>query len=190
MKPTTYRLGVGLVIVNQQKKIFVGKRNQLTSNLHNRPLAELTDNSPSFLAKLPEKVALSTRYNHISKKMWQMPQGGIEPGESPEVAAFREMQEEIGTTNGHIVASAASLFAYDFPSHIQKQVFNGLYKGQLQRWFLIEFVGDDRQIQVDKGSLEFVAWKWVDIDQVVDLAIDFKKELYKQIIKEFDWHFK
>ena len=162
MENSDYRLGVGLMIVNSQKKIFVGKRNNLTPSL-----------------------------NHsISHKAWQMPQGGVDNGEPLEAAAFREMQEEIGTDQGHIIAHTTSLLHYDFPSDIQKNTFNGSYKGQLQRWFLLAFIGDEKEIILNQGSCEFIAWKWVMLNELIDLVVDFKKELYRKEIAEFAWYFK
>ncbi|MBX9890079.1 MAG: RNA pyrophosphohydrolase [Amoebophilaceae bacterium] len=162
MQHSAYRLGVGLMIVNSQKKIFVGKRNNLTSSLD----------------------------DFLCYKAWQMPQGGVDNGEQFEAAVFREMQEEIGTNQGHIIAHTTSLLHYDFPLDIQKNAFNGACKGQRQRWFLLEFIGSEKDIILNQGSCEFIAWKWVMLNELIDLAVDFKKELYRKVVTEFAWYFK
>ncbi|HLP34466.1 MAG TPA: RNA pyrophosphohydrolase [Amoebophilaceae bacterium] len=160
MERDTYRLGVGLMIVNKHKKVLVGKR-------MNRPSSTTT---PS--------------------QLWQLPQGGIDAGEDPESAVFREMQEEIGTTNGRIVAASVGLLQYAFPNDIQQEAFNGLYQGQLQRWFLIEFLGNDSEINVQQPLPEFDAWKWVDPNELVVLVVPFKRTLYQEITAIFAWYFR
>ena len=160
MGNSDYRLGVGLMIVNHEGKIFVGKR--------------------SYLSQRP---------NLSSNKVWQMPQGGIKKGEKPEAAVFREMQEEIGTNQGDIIAASVHLLKYDFPKNIQKHIFNGSYKGQAQRWFLIAFTGREEGIVLNQGSQEFIDWKWVTLDELFDLVVEFKRELYGHVIEAFSWYF-
>ncbi|WPX97123.1 RNA pyrophosphohydrolase [Candidatus Bandiella euplotis] len=116
---------------------------------------------------------------------WQMPQGGIDGDETPEQALYREAQEEIGTTNWKILATSKDWLYHDFPEASAKVWFNGKYLGQKQKWFLLEFLGQDSDINVQTEKPEFVNWKWVKIDDLERIVVDFKKPLYSLIIREF-----
>ena len=116
---------------------------------------------------------------------WQMPQGGIEPGEEPVHAAFRELKEEIGTANAEVVAESVDWHRYDLPPHLLGKAWHGRWRGQLQRWFVMRFLGDDAEINVDTASPEFSAWKWVSASEISDIVVEFKRQLYIDLLAEF-----
>lgn len=116
---------------------------------------------------------------------WQMPQGGIDPGEKPLHAAKRELKEEIGTDKAEPVAESAHWLAYDFPPELRPTIWGGRFKGQTQKWFLMRFTGTERDIRLDAHMPEFDAWKWVAARELPALAIDFKQALYRDLLTEF-----
>ncbi len=145
-----YRAGVGLMIINKHKKVFVGKR-----------------------------IDPKNRF------AWQMPQGGIDPGETPSKAALREMKEEIGSDNGQILAETKHWYCYDLPPKIIHRMWGGQYKGQKQKWFLVKFLGTDAEINLQTEHPEFLTWKWISPQQLTNVVIPFKKFLYEAVYKEF-----
>lgn len=145
-----YRPGIGLMILNHENKIFLGKRSK------------------------------------ESKKYWQMPQGGIQIGETPKAAAMREMLEEIGTNNCRIIAETNKWYFYDIPFKISAETWNKNYIGQMQKWFLIKFEGSDEEIDIiSQENSEFQEWKWENLELVIKSAIPFKRKLYASVISEF-----
>lgn len=116
---------------------------------------------------------------------WQMPQGGIDLGETPSSAAMREMEEEIGSKNAVIISESKNWYSYRVPEFIIPKLWNGQYCGQKQKWFLIRFTGEDHEININTHYPEFDEWKWTSFDQLLTDIIPFKLELYKQVIKEF-----
>ena len=122
---------------------------------------------------------------------WQMPQGGIDPGESPEDAAIRELGEETGIAPHlvDIVARSAGEHLYDLPPHLMGRIWGGRYRGQRQTWFLMRFRGTDDDVNIATKHQEFRAWRWVEHDQLEHLIVPFKKELYRNVIAEFAPHF-
>jgi putative (di)nucleoside polyphosphate hydrolase len=116
---------------------------------------------------------------------WQMPQGGIDEGETPEITAFRELKEEIGTNNAKIMEISQHWHYYDFPPHVQIKVWNGRYLGQKHKWFLMLFLGEDAEIDLETHHPEFCEWKWVPLDEVMHLVMSFKKDVYQKVIEEF-----
>jgi putative (di)nucleoside polyphosphate hydrolase len=149
-----YRKGVGIVLVNEQKKIFVGKRIYNNSNA------------------------------------WQMPQGGIDEGENEDLAVMRELYEETGILQENIIiiAKSSDYFYYNLPYNLQKKFWGGRYIGQKQRWYLAKFCGNDNQINLTTHSPEFSNWQWVEKENLISLIVNFKRELYQQILLEFQ-HF-
>ncbi len=116
---------------------------------------------------------------------WQMPQGGIDDGESPGDAALRELREETGIDKAVIIAESANWLTYDFPQALAGKLWQGQYRGQRQKWFAVRFTGDDSDINIATAHPEFNAWKWADIDDLPRLIVDFKRAIYEQVIAEF-----
>ena len=116
---------------------------------------------------------------------WQMPQGGIDEGESPRDAALRELHEEIGTDKAEIVAEHTEWLRYDLPQEIARRMWGGRYRGQEQRWFALRFTGKDSDIALSRHHAEFGAWRWEDIDRLPDLVVGFKRDIYRQVVAAF-----
>lgn len=122
---------------------------------------------------------------------WQMPQGGIQKGEDPALAVFREMKEEIGTDRAEIIGKVPERLRYEFPDYLQYHngVFHGKYRGQEQLWYALRFLGQDSEIDLsgaDEPELpEFIAWKWVDLAVAPSLIVDFKRPVYQAVVAEF-----
>jgi putative (di)nucleoside polyphosphate hydrolase len=151
-EPAHYRPGVGIMLLNADGNVFVGRRIDM----------------PAGLAA------------------WQMPQGGIDPGETPVEAALRELAEEVGTAKAEILAESRSWLSYDLPSEIAGGIWRGRYRGQRQKWFAMRFLGEDADI--DPGAAEhpeFDAWEWVVPDRLCELIVPFKRQLYCDVVAEF-----
>ncbi len=144
-----FRQGVGMMIVDKNNRVFVGKRIDSKTN------------------------------------GWQMPQGGIDLGETPSASALREMKEEIGSSKGYVIAETKRWYSYKVPPFLILRLWNGKYCGQRQKWFLIRFTGDDSDININTQCPEFDHWKWVDFNELLSDIIPFKLKLYKHIVAEF-----
>jgi putative (di)nucleoside polyphosphate hydrolase len=116
---------------------------------------------------------------------WQMPQGGIDPGESPRAAVRREMQEEIGTDRAEVIAESREWLRYDLPADLQRRVWDGRYRGQEQKWFAMRFLGLDSDIDIATEHPEFNDWKWTSLQALPDLIVPFKRPLYRRLVEEF-----
>lgn len=116
---------------------------------------------------------------------WQMPQGGIEPGEQPWQAAFRELKEEIGTDNAEIVAESVGWHRYDLPPDLLGKAWHGRWRGQRQKWFVMRFLGEEADIDVATADPEFSEWKWVPATEIADAVVEFKRQLYADLVAEF-----
>jgi putative (di)nucleoside polyphosphate hydrolase len=131
------------------------------------------------------EVFVARRIDIPGGAAWQMPQGGIDPGESPREAALRELKEEIGTDKGEILAESPWL-KYDLPPEIAaREVWGGRYRGQQQKWFAMRFRGRDEDIDLTTPHPEFDAWKWVKSQRLIELIVPFKRQLYREILVEF-----
>jgi len=148
LKNLPYRHGVGMMVFNDKKQIFVGKR---------------IDN----------------------QEAWQMPQGGVNKGENVEAAAKRELYEETGIQSIRIIKKSDKEYIYDLPDHLLGKIWKGKYKGQKQTWYLMKFLGPDSEININQKHPEFNEWKWVSIDELPNLIVNFKKDLYQAVIAEF-----
>jgi putative (di)nucleoside polyphosphate hydrolase len=130
------------------------------------------------------QVFVARRIDMVSEA-WQMPQGGIDPGEAPEVAAFRELGEEIGTADAEILARTDDWLTYDMPPDLIGKIWGGRYRGQRQLWFAMRFLGADADINIETEEPEFLEWKWVDPAQLPDLIVPFKRALYAELVARF-----
>jgi len=142
------RNGVGIVVLNKENKIFVGKR---------------IDNPKNF---------------------WQMPQGGIEPGENYLSAAFRELKEETGIKSVELIEEIDDFLTYELPPNLLGIIWKGKYRGQKQKWLIMKFIGNDNEINLKTHKPEFLAWKWINLDEITKVAVNFKLEVYKKIQKK------
>ena len=144
-KKLPLRTGVGIVVLNNENKVFVAKR---------------IDNPKNF---------------------WQMPQGGVDEGESFLEAAYRELEEETGIKEVKLIKEIDEILSYELPSHLLGIIWKGKYKGQKQKWFVMKYLGNDRDINIKTNSPEFLEWKWIDLNKITDVVVDFKLHIYKQL---------
>ena len=142
------RIGVGIVLLNSDNKVFVGKR---------------IDNPANF---------------------WQMPQGGVVKDENFLNAASRELKEETSVKSIKLVKKIDNWLTYELPDNLLGKIWQGKYRGQKQKWFIMRFIGDEKEINVKTKNAEFKDWKWINIDQLINVAVSFKLEVYKSITKE------
>jgi putative (di)nucleoside polyphosphate hydrolase len=119
---------------------------------------------------------------------WQMPQGGIDKGEDPLDAAFRELEEETGIAEAELIAESETWLRYDLPPDLQNKVWKGKYRGQEQKWFLMRFTGRDADINIETGHPEFSAWKWAGFHSLPDTIVGFKRDLYREVVEAFTGH--
>ncbi|HBV78863.1 RNA pyrophosphohydrolase [Alphaproteobacteria bacterium] len=116
---------------------------------------------------------------------WQMPQGGIDPGETVIDACMREMGEEIGTSSAELLCEHDDWLYYDIPLPLADRLWHGQYKGQKQKWMALRFTGDDRDININTAEPEFCEWRWLEPRELVDLAVPFKRDVYDDVLKAF-----
>ncbi|HJM78036.1 MAG TPA: RNA pyrophosphohydrolase [Candidatus Pelagibacter bacterium] len=129
------------------------------------------------------QVFLAKRIDN-PKKFWQMPQGGIDNGEEFYEAAIRELEEETSIKTVSLIKEIDGLTTYLLPNHLIGIIWKGKYKGQKQKWFIVRFDGEEKEININTKHPEFLDWKWVNIDNLTDEVVEFKVHVYKQIQKE------
>ena len=117
---------------------------------------------------------------------WQMPQGGVDTGEAPRAAAYRELAEEIGTADAEIIAECKDWLTYDLPPELVATLWRGRYRGQRQKWFAMRFRGRDGDIDVATKHPEFAAWRWAPMRALPDLVIPFKRPVYERVVAAFE----
>ena len=118
---------------------------------------------------------------------WQMPQGGVDEGESPRDAALRELTEETGIPAElvEIVAETDGWLTYDLPHDLVPHIWKGRFRGQEQKWYLMHFLGTDAQVKIETAHPEFSTWRWQSPDRLVELIVPFKREVYEQVLAAF-----
>lgn len=150
-----------------------------TSTLPYRPCVGIV------LLNAQDKVFVGERIDNPGA--WQMPQGGIDPGESVEEAAFRELGEEVGTNEADILRIAGTTIRYDIPQRtLDRLPWGNQYRGQEQTWVAMRFLGADADINLESHDpAEFTAWQWVGMNETLDLIVPFKRETYREVISLF-----
>jgi len=132
------------------------------------------------------KVFVAKRID-MTAEAWQMPQGGIDEGEDVKNAALRELKEEIGTDNVTIIDECENWLSYDLPDHLIGKVWKGRYRGQKMKWFVMRFIGDDNEINIETKHPEFSEWKWINMDNLADYIVPFKKEIYSTLVEKYSY---
>ena len=151
------------------------------SSLHYRPCVGL------MVVNRQRKIFTAQRLG-FSSEAWQMPQGGIEDGEDALTAAYRELQEEtsIDREKVQVLATSKDWLRYELPADLKPKLWNGLYKGQTQKWFLMRFLGTDSDVNLKTSVPEFSSWRWSSKNQLVKSIVSFKKQLYCDVLREFE----
>ena len=126
------------------------------------------------------KVFVAKRIDN-PKNFWQMPQGGIDEGEDPLKAAFRELKEETSIKNAELIKELDGTITYELPDRLLGIIWKGKYRGQRQKWFLMRFIGKDSEININTSNPEFLDWKWIELDLITDVVVDFKLHVYKEL---------
>ena len=142
------RTGVGIIVLNNNNQVFVGKRK---------------DNPGD---------------------KWQMPQGGVDKGEDFITAMKRELIEETSIKNIKILKEIQKMYQYELPKNLVGIIWKGKFRGQRQKWFITKFLGKDDEINIDTQHPEFIDWKWIDPKDLPEVIVDFKKELYLNLLNE------
>ena len=137
-------------------------------------VALLNNNNQIFVAKRIDNP----------NDFWQMPQGGIDKGENPLEAAFRELKEETSIKNVKLIQEVTDEITYLLPDSLLGIIWKGKFKGQTQKWFIMRFIGKDNEINLRTKHPEFLEWKWVNIESITDKVVDFKLHVYERIKKE------
>ena len=142
------RICVGIILLNNENNVFVGKR---------------IDNP---------------------KNSWQMPQGGVDQNENFLQAAKRELEEETGIKSVKLIKELDGWFKYDLPKYLLGKLWEGKYRGQKQKWFVMKFLGKPNEINVKTKNPEFLDWKWIELSKLPDVTVHFKVDIYKKIKEE------
>ena len=129
------------------------------------------------------KIFVAKRIDN-PKNFWQMPQGGVDEGEDFLTAAHRELNEETGIKNIELIREIEGTTTYELPSHLLGIIWKGKYRGQEQKWFIMRFLGQDNEIDIKTKNPEFCEWKWIDLENITDLVVDFKLHVYKDVKKK------
>ena len=142
------RSGVGIIVLNSNNHVFVGKRKD----------------------------------NPVDK--WQMPQGGVDSGEDYITAMKRELIEETSIKSIQIIKELKNFYQYELPKNLIGIIWKGKFRGQKQKWFIVRFLGKENEINIMTENQEFIDWKWIEVDKLPEIIVDFKKNLYSQLLEE------
>ena len=126
------------------------------------------------------KVFVAKRIDN-PKNFWQMPQGGVDEGEDFLKAAYRELEEETNIKNVELIKEFNGTITYELPDRLLGIIWKGKYKGQKQKWFLMRFTGEEKEINIKTKNPEFLDWKWIELDQITEIVVDFKLHVYKEL---------
>ena len=126
------------------------------------------------------KVFVAKRIDN-PKNFWQMPQGGVDKGEDFIAAAYRELEEETSIKNVELIEELDGFITYNLPDHLLGIIWKGKYRGQEQKWFLMRYLGKNNEINIKTKKPEFLEWKWVDLELITDLVVDFKLHVYEEV---------
>ena len=118
------------------------------------------------------------------KNFWQMPQGGVDKGEDYLTAAYRELEEETSIKNVDLIKELDGLISYKLPTNLLGIIWKGKYSGQEQKWFVVRFLGQDSEIDIKTKNPEFCEWKWINLENITDLVVDFKLHVYEDVKKK------
>ena len=129
-------------------------------------------------------VFVGKRIDNVTES-WQMPQGGIDEGEDAITACMRELGEETGTQKAELIAEHPDWLNYDIPQPLSDRLWQGKYRGQKQKWMLLRFTGTDADINIQTEEPEFIEWRWAAPDQLIDLAVPFKRDVYARVLSVF-----
>ena len=133
-----------------------------------------------ILLNKENKVFVAKRIDN-PKNFWQMPQGGVDDGEDHLTAAYRELEEETSIKDVKLIQELEGSTTYILPKHLLGIIWKGKYKGQKQKWFLMRHINNDQEINIKTKNPEFLDWKWIELDQITDLVVDFKLNVYKEL---------
>jgi putative (di)nucleoside polyphosphate hydrolase len=126
------------------------------------------------------KVFVARRIDN-AKNFWQMPQGGVDKDEEFLEAAYRELEEETSIKNVDLIKELDGVTTYELPIHLLGIIWKGKYRGQKQKWFLMRYLGNDNEININTKIPEFLEWKWIELDRLTEVVVDFKLHVYKEL---------
>ena len=126
------------------------------------------------------KIFVAKRIDN-PKNFWQMPQGGVDKDEDFLSAAYRELEEETSIKDVELIREIDEILTYELPKHLLGIIWKGKYKGQKQKWFIMRYLGTDDKININTKKPEFLEWKWIDLDMITEVVVDFKLEVYKKL---------
>ena len=126
------------------------------------------------------KVFVARRIDN-PKNFWQMPQGGVDEGENFLSAAYRELEEETSIKNVQLIKEFEDMITYELPKDLLGIIWKGKYRGQKQKWFLMRYLGNDDEINIKTNKPEFLEWKWIELDKITEVVVDFKYHVYKEL---------
>ena len=131
------------------------------------------------------KVFVARRIDN-PKNFWQMPQGGVDKKEDFLTAAFRELDEETSIKSVELIKELDGFITYNLPDHLLGKIWKGKYKGQTQKWFVMRFIGEDSEININTKHPEFLEWKWVELSEITKLVVNFKLDLYQEVQRKVE----